>query len=224
MRTPTLTILRSTLGAAAILAILIGPASAQRRQGKATKMDFPAAMAAAQKAFEAEQYSAALRALQEATNACLARQREQILAAMPDLPGFTKKPQPKDAGQDDAAAKALGGMFGGLAGMQAIEQEYTKDKQRVTIKVTPSSPLVGMMQMMIANPAMLASQKGQELIEYDDCKAVLDTENESRIKLTVLAGEKSTVEVETRNMTADEVLGVMSQENLTALMVPLKGK
>ncbi len=40
----------------------------------------------------------------------------------------------------------------------------------------------------------------------------------------VLAGEKSTVEVETRNMTADEVLGVMSQENLTALMAPLKGK
>lgn len=221
MTNPTYGVVRSALCAFLTLGFLLAPAAAQRRQDKPKPLDFEAAMAAAQQAFEREDFAAALHALQLASRACQARQRAQILAAMPDLPGFTKRPQAEDAAEDKAVAAALGGLLGGA--MQFIEQEYTKERQSLTIKVTPSSPLVGMMKMMISNPAMLAAQKGQELIEYEGCKAILDTQSKNRVKLTVLAGERSTIEVESRNMTDEEVLKAMSQEHLTALLKPLAG-
>jgi len=208
----TLRSLSLTLALSTLFAL---PLTAQRRVSEPKPMDFAAAMAAAQKAFEAKDYATAIDMLAKASEAARTLQRDQVYAAMPELDGFTKQPRPKEDAASNAAAAAI---LGGLAGAQPMEQEYRGEgNKRFTIKVTANSPLVSMMGMMLNNPAILAASKGQELVEYEGYKAILDTQNDKRVKITVIVGEKSTIEGVSQNMTADEVLGAMSQKNVDGL-------
>ena len=204
-------------------AVLVAPASGQTRVKKAAPLTFAEAVAAANKAYEAGNLSAVIDALGKATKAVRRIQRNAVIAAMPEIEGLTKKPQPKNKEEEAEKAAAMFGGMAGLAGMAAsqIEQEYTGDKKSATLKVNPNMPMAGMMKMQFENPAMA---DGAEPIQYANCKGLLKDKGNGRQSLRILAQDKILVEFTTRGLSGDEVLKAISQERLDALLAPFKPK
>lgn len=187
------------------LSLLALPATAQRRTAPKKELSFTDAVAAAQKAFEAQDYGSAVSALQAAIKAVQKLQRVSILAALPKPDGFTvQDEQPEEeAANPFAAGMALMGM--------TVKRSYEKgDDKHIECEIMASSPAVSMMSMIFSNPALITADGG-ELVEYGQHKAMLKKQGDDGQELQILLNNKHLVKVTTRGLSADELLAVFDQ-------------
>ena len=143
--------------------------------------------------------------------------RGAILRALPTPAGWTIK-------EDKSAERAEANPF--AAAMMAsvgtiIQREYNADegKGRLKVTVTADSPMVSMLNMWITNPAML--EKGAELIEYNEHRAVLKPTGGDGRNLLILIDGKHTCEVDARSTTEDQLFAVFDQNAVDALSAAL---
>jgi hypothetical protein len=196
MRTVPLTFLLSIL--------LAVPAVAQKRAAAKKDLSFADAVVAAQKAFDAQDYGSAISALQAAMKAVQKLQRVTILAALPKPAGFEIKDEeaPDEATNPFAAGMAALGM--------TMNRHYQNADKRIDVEIMANSPLVSMMSMMFANPAMVTADGG-ELIEYGTHKAILKKSGDNGHELTILVYGKHIVKATTNGVSSDELLAVFDQ-------------
>lgn len=198
----------------ALAVLFAAPAVAQKRAAPKKETTFPEAVEQAKKAVDAQEYGAAVSALQAAIRAVQKVQRTAILAALPKPEGFAIK---DDEVKDDEANP-----FG--AGMAAlglnVNRHYSKDGKRIDVEVTANSPMVQMLSMMFANPAIVKADGG-ELVEYGQHKAILKPSGDDGQELTILMHGKHIVKVTTQGLTADELLAVFDQATIDRLEKPL---
>ena len=177
----------SSLAVAALCATAI--ALPQTREKKPQERDFPAVLDSAKAHFEAGRFADCMSDLKTCTTLAQKNWIAAIRAALPAAPqGWTKTPPPKE---DPAAQAMLAGLSLGV-GTQ-VEQVYTMERKKITVTVAADSPMISMMGMLFANPAM--RQPHQELIEYGSHKAILDTSNANRLDLQILISGKHLVQV-----------------------------
>lgn len=193
------------------VSLLVLPAAAQRRTAPAKEPDFAEAVAAAQKAFESQDYGGAVSALQAAIKAVQKLQRVSILAALPKPEGFTVR---DDEPQDDAGNPFAAGMA--VLGM-TVSRHYEKDDgTRIHVEVTANSPVVSMLSMMFANPALVTADGG-EIIEYGAHKAILKKPGEGALEMNLLLHGKHLVKTDSQGLGIDELLAVFDQATVDRL-------
>lgn len=193
------------------LLLLAIPAAAQKRAAAAKEPTFPEAVEQAKKAFDGQDYAAAVSALQAALRQVQKLQRIAILEALPKPQGFAftdEEPQGEEA--------ALGVALLGLG----VKRSYTKGEDKsLDVEVMANSPMVAMMSMMLANPAIVKADGG-EIVEYGKHKALLKKAGDGQ-ELTILMHDKHLVKATVRGMTVDELLAVFDQAAVDRLEKPL---
>lgn len=192
---------------ALLAASAIAAPSLQERAKKKEVKDFPAVLTEARSAWESESFGACSQALAEASKLLAVKRRASILAAFPAPgEGWTFK-----ADEVDAAAAA---MMSGFAGT-VIEGNYRgPERARLGLQAMVDSPMVQMMSMMIANPAMMGEDA--ELITYGKYKAVLQKNSRLSFELTIVVGD-DVIKADSNGITDDELLKIMSQETVDKL-------
>lgn len=185
-------------------ALLLTSAALQKRvtQGPA---EFSATLASASTAWEAGDYGACIKGLRTALGLATEKRAESIRASLPAAPaGWTAVPDRKQDG-GNAFAAAMASSIGSV-----VERRYQKDagKGSMTVTVTADSPVVQMMTMVLANPAMLGP--GSELIEYGAHKAVLKAEGQ-KLQLQILLNAVHICEVNAQGVTEDELFALFDQ-------------
>ncbi len=189
-----------------LVAILLAvPALAQKRAATTKEPTFPEAVEQAKKAFDSKEYGAAISALQAAIRQAQKLQRVAILAALPQPEGFTSHDEdaPDQAGLPFAASLAVMG--------STVTRHYEKgDSKRIDAEITANSPMVPMLAMMFANPAVVKADGG-EIVEYGKHKALLKKNGDNGHELTILLFDKHVVKATCQDLTADELLVVFDQ-------------
>jgi hypothetical protein len=198
-----------------LFALVAAPAVAQKRAAATKEPTMPEAVEQAKKAFDAQEYGAAVSALQAAIRAVQKLQRTAILEALPKPEGFTFRDE--DATADDANPFAAGMAAIGLT----VTRHYAKgDDVTIDVEVMANSPMVQMMSMMLANPALVKADGG-EVVEYGAHKAVLKKQGDDGQELTILMHDKHLIKVTARTMTADDLLKVFDQATVDRMEKPL---
>jgi len=187
---------------------------AQKRAGVKKEPTFPEAVETARKSVDAEEYGAAVTALQAAIRAVQKLQRASILAALPKPEGYTfKDNDPKDDEQNPfgTSLAALG---------LTLNRRYEKGDKSIDLEITANSPMVQMLSMMFANPAIVKADGG-EIVEYGQHKAILKPNGEGAFEMTLLMHGKHIVKATSNGLTADELLAVIDQATVDRLEKPL---
>ena len=195
MRTPLLTILIGSL--------LALPGAAQKRAAAAKEATFPEAVEQAKKSFDAQEYGAAVTALQAAIRAVQKLQRTAILTALPKPEGFTVRDE--EPPKDDASNP-----FAMTMGMVVLRHYDKGDGKSINVEIMANSPMAAMLAMMFANPSIVKADGG-EIVEYGKHKALLKKNGETGQELTILLFDKHVVKATAESMTAEELLGVFDQ-------------
>ncbi|MEM6675502.1 MAG: hypothetical protein AAF726_21815 [Planctomycetota bacterium] len=179
----------------------------QERVQKAGPDDFPSLLTQASEAWTAERYGACDESLKSALRLVGKKRREAILAAFPAATeGWTRK----DAKADEAAMAMLAGLAGSV-----VEADYRGPEGRnLEVKAMVDSPMVQMMAMQLSNPAMLGDDA--ELIKYGQHRALLRKNSGNRYELMILVDD-DIIQANSRSMSDDELLGVMSQSVVDGL-------
>lgn len=177
----------SSVAAAALCATAL--ALPQTRAKKPEARDFPTALAGAQEHFDNGRYAGCLSDLKHCSSLARTGWITAIRDALPAAPeGWTRVPPPKE---DPAAQALLAGLAFGV-GTQ-VEQVYSRDREKIQVKVAADSQAIAMLGMVFSNPMM--RQPHQELIEYGPHRAILDTSNERHLNLQILISDKHLVDV-----------------------------
>jgi hypothetical protein len=203
MRTHLLGLLAAT--------VLVLPGHAQKRAAATKEPSFPEAVETAKKAFDGKEYGAAISALQAAIRAAQKLQRVAVLAALPQPEGFQIRDEEvrDDDGQSFVASMAALGL--------TITRHYEQgDDKRIDVEVMANSPVVSMLAMMFANPALVKADGG-EIVEYGKHKALLKKSGDNGYELTVLMFDKHVVKATCAAMTAEELLVVFDQAAIDRL-------
>lgn len=195
-----------TLALLLIGSVLI--AAPQKRAAQKEALDFPSLLSGASASWQAGKYGTCLSQLQEATKLVNIKRTEVILAALPAAPeGWQAEPDRavEDLKQNPFAASMMSAIG------NVIQRTYKQDsgRGRVQVTVTADSPLVSMFQMWLTNPAML--EKGAELIEYNEHKAVLKPQS-GGFNLQILIAGKHICEVQASTLSDEELFRMFSQE------------
>ncbi|WP_299878910.1 hypothetical protein [uncultured Cocleimonas sp.] len=150
-------------------------------------------------AYNEKDYKAAVEELKFVTAQVQQLYQAEIQQLMPKaLDGWKEKEQ---KGNNNAAMSMLGGMGGGTG----MKSEFQRSRETVTVEVMANSPMMGMMTMMLKNPAMMAGQQNTKPFRYKKAKGMIKTEkNRSEITL-VLAGQ-ILITVKGRQLEDDAVL------------------
>lgn len=188
-----------------VATILAVPGLAQKRAAATKEASFPEAVEQAKKAFDGKEYGAAISALQAAIRAAQKLQRVAILAALPQPEGFRV--------EDEAVQDTEGLPFAASMAVMGsvITRHYQKgDSTRIDVEIMANSPMVPMLTMMIANPAMVKADGG-EIVEYGKHKALLKKNGDSGHELTILLFDKHVVKATCQDMTADQLFAVFDQ-------------
>lgn len=194
-----------------VATLLALPGTAQKRSAAVKEATFPEALEQAKKAFDNKEYGAAISALQAAMRVAQKLQRAAILAALPQPEGFTFQ---DEEAKDDAAAPFLAGMA--ALGLN-VTRTYSKgDSKRIDVEVLANSPMVGMLAMVFANPAVVKADGG-EIVEYGKHKALLKKEGDNGHELTILLFDKHVVKATCQDLTAEELLVVFDQATVDRL-------
>lgn len=195
MRTPLLTILIGSL--------LALPGAAQKRAAAAKEATFPEAVEQAKKSFDAQEYGAAVTALQAAIRAVQKLQRTAILTALPKPEGFTIRDE--EPPKDDASNP-----FAMTMGMVVLRHYDKGDGKSINVEIMANSPMAAMLAMMFANPSIVKADGG-EIVEYGKHKALLKKNGDTGQELTILLFDKHVVKATAESMTAEELLAVFDQ-------------
>jgi hypothetical protein len=185
----------------------------QERVGAKKPLTFPEAIEQAKKAAEADKLGAAIAALQAAIKDLQKKQRTAILANLPKPEGW----EVEDSGADDAANDVAVGILGGQS---TVTRHYRNADKMITVEVTANSPLMQMMTMLFANPAMIEAEGG-ELVKYGAHKAVLKKVGDRGQELTLLMHDAHLVKVTSEGLTGDELLQFFDQATVDRLEKPL---
>ena len=166
-------------------------------------------IATATKAWEAQSWSTCSESLKEALALASQKRVEAIRAAFPNPgEGWTLEEQNKN---DNAAAAMF---MPGMAGMIVNGKYRGPNSQRMSIDATLSSPMIQMLAMQFNNPAMRDDKT--ELIEYENHKALLTKNSDTRCKLMILMGD-SLVQAESNGFGDERLLEIMNQETVTKI-------
>ena len=185
----------------------------QERVGPKKPLTFPEAIEQAKKAVDADKPGAAIAALQAAIKDLQKKQRAAILANLPRPEGWQLEDSPEGDGSNDAAIGILGGH-------STVTRHYRNGDKMVTVEVTANSPLMQMMTMLFANPAMIEAEGG-ELVKYGAHKAVLKKSGDRGQELTLLMHDAHLVKVTSEGLTGDELLQFFDQATVDRLEKPL---
>ncbi|QDV09759.1 hypothetical protein Poly30_53190 [Planctomycetes bacterium Poly30] len=187
------------------------PAAAQERVAKKEAKDFPALLTSARAAWDAGQYGKASAELKEASKLVAMKQREGILAAFPAAPeGWTFTPSEVEEGAV---------MLMGMTGLTVEGRYQGPSNEHASMTVMVDSPMVQMMSMMFANPAMLGDDA--EVIKYGKHQAILQKNGDKRYDLQLLIGNDF-IQVESREMTDEALLGLCNQAMVDKLEAAMK--
>lgn len=188
-----------------VVTFLAVPCLAQKRTAATKEPSFAEAVEQAKKAFDSKEYGAAISALQAAIRAAQKLQRVAILAALPQPEGFTV--------EDEAVQDTDGLPFAAsMAVMGSVLTRHYRqgDSKRIDVEVMANSPMVPMLTMMIANPALVKADGG-EIVEYGKHKALLKPSGDSGHELTILLFDKHVVKATCQDMTVDALFAVFDQ-------------
>jgi hypothetical protein len=189
---------------------LLFPLAAQKRS-QPKEMTFPEATAAAAKAYESQDYGAAVSALQEALKLAHKKQREMIVAALAAPEGWEAEGGNETEDNPFAAMAGLGA---------AVERTFRNGDKTVRIQVMANSPMVQMLAGVFSNPVLLQAQ-GAEAIEYGTHKAMLKKEEGGRCELQLLMHGKHVITVNSEGVGDEELLKIVDQKLVDRLEKPL---
>jgi hypothetical protein len=193
--------------------LLVLPAALpQERAGAKKVLTFPEAVDVAKKAVEAEKMGAAIAALQAAIRDLQKKQRAQILACLPKPEGWQVEDSADDASNDIA--------IGMLGGHSTVTRTYRNGDKQITAEVTANSPLLQMMTMMFANPALIEADGG-EMVKYGVHKAMLKKNGENGQELTILMHDAHLVKATAQGVSSDDLLKIFDQACIDRLEKPL---
>ncbi len=150
-------------------------------------------------AYKEQDYKTAVEELKFATAQLQQLQQAEIQKLMPKaLDGWTEKEQ---KGNNQAAMSMLGGMGGGTT----MKSEFQRSRERVIIEVMANSPMMGMMTMMLKNPAMMAGQQNTKPYRYKKAKGMIKTEN-NKTEITLMLAGQILIKATGRQLEDDAVL------------------
>ena len=199
----------TTIGTTAVAA-----AFAQQRTAPKKAPTFAEAVEQAGKAVESEQFGTAISLLQQGILDLQKKQRVAVLAGMPKPEGW----EFEDEKVDEAAEQFNAGM---AAVGSTVRRRYTKgDDSRMNVEVTANSPMLQMLAIMFANPAMISSEGG-ELVQYGAHKAILKKTGENAHELQILMHDKHLIRVDAQGVSADDLLKVFDQAFVDRMEKPL---
>ena len=195
-----------------LLALPLFASAAQKRVKQKTAMDFPTVIENVQSAWKAGEYGRCSALLREATALCMVERSRAILRVLPPAPeGYEII---VDRSMEQMANNPMMSAMAASVG-NVVSQEY-RGPENIKVQVTADSPLVGMLGMWIANPAML--EEGSELIEYGSHKAVLKTTRGGQGReLLILINGAHTCQVNYRGTNEDFLFELFDQRRVDAL-------
>jgi hypothetical protein len=184
------------------LCLLAAGATTQGLKGK--KWEFAGGMKKAQEAFDGKKYGACMTELKTALSETGKLRAAAILASFPAAPaGY----QAQEVNTDMNAF----GMFG--FGSE-IKRDYRRGEEAVAhFTVMADSPVVAVMQQMIANPALLAGDKNAELVSFGAHKGILRINAEEKSgKLELLIHSAHLLTVEWNGLGRTDVEPLLEEE------------
>ncbi len=207
----------SSLAIAGVLALSLSALPVvQERASQRKKADFPTTLKAVGESWNAGRYANCLAGLRELTQMATIQRAQTIRAALPEPAGWKIE---EDKGAQDAlrANPILASMTASVGNI--IERSYHQDggKGRMEVTGTIDSPLVSMMSMMFANPAMLDG----ELITYNQHKAVLKKEGGGLV-LQILIDDKHVIEVRAFGIDDDALFAIFDQAAIDRIATALQ--
>lgn len=194
-------------------AALFVPAVAQERTAPKKPPTFAEAIDTAKQAADAEQLGKAIAALQAAIRDLQIKQRVAILAGLPKPEGWSIHDTVDDplAEAGNPAMHAMG---------LTVQRRYAKGGATMTVDVTANSPMVPMLAVVFANPALITADGG-ELVKYGVHKASLKKAGDDGLELQILMHELHLVRVEATGIGADDLLKIFNQTFVDGLEKPL---
>lgn len=205
---------------AAALCLALAPAP-QERVKPETPKKFEESLRAVDQAWKSASYGTALKELRHMTMLVGVKRTEAIIAALPKAPaGFEAVP---DKTREDLAnnpqAAAMAGAMGMVGTLINHRYKATEGRDSIDVSITADSPLLGMFQMIAANPQALGANK--ELIKYGAHKAILDTTNKNRVKLQIMIGESTLCDVTVTGRDDDFLFAMWDQSAVDQLAAAL---
>ncbi len=193
--------------------LLVLPAAmSQERAGAKKPLTFAEAIEQAKKAVDADKMGAAIAALQAAMKDLHKKQRVSVLANLPKPEGWLIEDP------TDEAADATVGLLGAI---NPVTRHYRNGDRHITVEITANSPpMLQMMSMMFANPALIEADGG-EVVKYGAHKAILKKNGDRGQELLLLMHDAHLVKVSSEGLTADELLKIFDQAFVDRLEQPL---
>ncbi len=186
----------------ALLALV--PLAAQKRHRKPKPQDFPTTIKSAVDAWNAKRFAVCLKKLREAEGITFDALEQAVIAALPEIPGYKKRPLKKKK-EDMRLMHAMG-----LGGFRAIEQYYDAENGGGTgkISIQADSPLIKMFAGMLQ---MAQFDEDNEVVEYGSHKALFKNKGDSPFELQILLYNKHLVSVEWPRMDEDAFFKIFDQ-------------
>lgn len=206
-------LLQNVLPATLLASSLFLAAPIQERIKAKDATDFPSLLQNAGRAFQDGRYGACIAGLKDCVELAVQKRTEAIRAALPGaLDGWRVQEQRK--AQPNPFATAMATTVGNV-----VEETYREVNGRnsVTVTVTADSPMVGMVSMAIANPALDPEAEG---IRYGAHKAILKKHGQG-LNLQILIAEKHLVDVKTSMDDEDFLFRLFDQRVVDRLAAAL---
>ena len=193
--------------------ILVAPTLTQQREKKKGPPDFHKEVAAATQAFDAKKYGACLAHLKQAEIAVTMLRRTLVLEVFPKLTDDYKVKDNK--GYEDALNNPFASFIPmNLAGV--IERTYRSGDKRLKITLTLDSPMAKTFGAMLG----MMRDKNTEIVTYQGTKALLK-KNGGGFELTMVLGNAHSLVAETTNISDEELLKIISQEQIDRIQKAL---
>jgi hypothetical protein len=114
-------------------------------------------------------------------------------------------PEPLDGWsveQSDNGSQAMVSMMGGGS---TVEATYTKEEQSVRIQILANSPMIAMMSMSIANPALMSADPNTSPFRYKRNKGMKQKEGDS-VEITLLIAGQIMLQLSGSNLKDEKTL------------------
>ena len=206
--------MRLLVPAVASLALLAAVPFAQKRVQPDEPEDFPAVLAAAGEAWKEQRYGGCLAELKKALSLATRKRTQAIAVALPAAPEGWKRTV-DDPNEDASQNPFAAGLMASVGSMVTVRYRQESGGGSFEAQVTADSPMVQMLNLWIANPAML--EKGSELIDYEGHKAVLKSRDDTPQQLMILLLGQHVCEVNVRNASEEQLFALFDQAAVNKL-------